>query len=222
MTQNYVLPFVAYLFGATAIGVFGDGNYPIAYSGLVIVVGIVTWSMLWREQPVKPSWNIWEGIVFGLVGIAAWIYLSHLHLESYLTQFFPKFLRPGARASYNPFEELSQPWMVYSFIVFRMIGLAVLVPIIEEVFWRGFLARWLIAEDWKAIPLGFFTLSSFFSIVGLFTLAHPEWLAAALYAILANLLLLWKKDLWPCIVMHSVSNFALGVYVLVYGAWALW
>ncbi len=112
--------------------------------------------------------------------------------------------------------------MIYSFIVIRMIGLAILVPLIEEVFWRGFLARWMIDEDWETIPLGTFNWNVFFYVTALFTLAHPEWFAAAVYAVLINTLFFWKKDLWPCIVAHAVSNFLLGVYVLTTRSWSLW
>lgn len=53
-------------------------------------------------------------------------------------------------------------------------------------------------------------------------MAHPEWLAAAVYSLLMNGLLYWKKDIWQCIVAHGVSNLLLAVYVLASGNWWLW
>jgi len=131
-------------------------------------------------------------------------------------------LRPGSRTAYNPFEELKQPLAVWGFLGLRLIGLVVLVPLAEELFWRGFLLRRLTSPEWKEVPLGRFSGRSFFLVVLLFTLAHPEWLAAAIYCSLLNWLLYWKKDLWSCIVAHGVSNLALGIYILTTDAWWLW
>jgi CAAX prenyl protease-like protein len=221
MVKYYIAPFIVYLVGATVAGNF-DSYYPLAYSLLVAMVAMVTlWS--WRASgAIRPHPRILLGVVVGVVGIVLWVLLSELKLEAYVTAWLPRFLRPGPREAYNPWEHLSQPWMVYGFIAFRLIGLAILVPIAEELFWRGFLSRWLIAEDWLQVPLGTFTTSSFFYVSALFTLAHPEWLAAAVYAVLINGLLYWKRDLWSCIVAHGVSNLLLGLYVLTTGAWHLW
>ncbi len=83
-------------------------------------------------------------------------------------------LRPGVRTAYNPFEELTQPWAIYTFIAFRMVGLSLLVPVAEEIFWRGFLARWLISEDWQDVKLGTYTPSSFWYVVGMFYLGSSR------------------------------------------------
>lgn len=56
----------------------------------------------------------------------------------------------------------------------------------------------------------------------LFALAHPEWLAAAVYCTLLNGLLYWKGDLWNCVVAHGVSNLVLAIYILFTGSWELW
>ena len=104
----------------------------------------------------------------------------------------------------------------------RLVGIAVLVPIAEELFWRGFLLRWLIDPEWEEIKLGEYTHHSCAIVVLMFTVAHPEWLAAASYCLLINGLLYWKKDLWQCVVAHAVSNLVLAIYVLQTGHWWLW
>lgn len=222
MIKPYVLPFVAYLVGATIVGALPPEFYALGYSIMVVGVGIATSILLRGKKIIVPHWRILEAIIVGLVGITFWIVLCHLQLETMVTKYLPGWLRPGSRVSYNPFEELSATWEIYTFIVFRMIGLSLLVPVAEEVFWRGFLARWIISEDWEDVKLATFTWGSFWGVVGLFTLAHPEWLAAATYCALLSGLFYWKKDLWSCIVAHSVSNFAMGVYVLTTGTWWLW
>ena len=103
-----------------------------------------------------------------------------------------------------------------------MLGLAVVVPLMEEVFWRGFLIRYLVNDDFESVPQGTYTPLSFWVVVLLFTLAHPELLAAAIWCAGINLVLYRTKNLWACIVAHAVTNLLLGVYILASGAWVLW
>lgn len=218
----FFLPFVLYLLGTSVIASLGVAWYPIAYAVLVAVVGIVTWVLLRREGIVQPHGRVWLGVLVGAIGIALWIALSHLHFEAWVSQWLPDFLRPSDRVSYNPFEHLKSDVAIWSFIAVRVIGIAIVVPIVEEIFWRGFLLRWLIDPDWEKIPIGTYTAASCMWLVLLFALAHPEWLAAAVYCLLLNGLLYWKRDLWLCIVAHATSNLLLAVYVLATGNWWLW
>jgi CAAX prenyl protease-like protein len=93
---------------------------------------------------------------------------------------------------------------------------------LNGIVWRGFLSRWLKSPNWEQVPLGDFSKGSFWGVVVLFALAHPEWLAAASYSAMLNGLLMWKRDLWNCIVAHAVSNMLLAVYILKTEAWWLW
>ncbi len=222
MAKVFVAPFVLYLLGTNLIGRFPDSWYPLAYAVVVGVVAIAFGYLARHHRIIEPHWRIGPAIGVGLVGIAIWIGLSELHLEQQLAQFLPGWLAPGERTSYNPFEKLDGPVAVWAFIAVRTLGLAVVVPIAEELFWRGFLLRWLIDPEWEKVSLGDYTFSSFALVTVMFTLAHPEWLAAAIYCALLNALLIWKKDLWLCVVAHGVSNLTLVIYVLAYGAWWLW
>jgi CAAX prenyl protease-like protein len=217
----FILPFVLYLVGTTFIARFGDAWYPLLYSLVVAVVAAVLFRFLWRSGIVRPHWKVLPGVAFGILGIAMWIFLCSLSIEQRLGEFLPSWLQPDERVGYNPFEQL-QGTAIWAFIAVRMLGIAVVVPLAEELFWRGFLMRWLIDPAWEKVPIGEYTASSCAIVTLMFTLAHPEWIAAATYCLLINGLLYWKKDLWQCIVAHAVSNLSLAVYVLVYGAWALW
>jgi hypothetical protein len=166
-------------------------------------------------------WRIAPGIAVGLVGIAIWIGLSSLHIEQRIADYLPDVLRPGDRVGFNPFESLDGP-VAWLFITFRLVGIAIVVPLAEELFWRGFLLRWLIKPEWEEVKVGTYTFASCAIVTLMFTLAHPEWFAAAAYCLLLNALLYRTKDLWQCIVAHAVSNLTLAVYVLVTGEWWLW
>lgn len=221
MTQAYVIPFVLYLLGTSFLARFGDEWYPLLYGSLVLGMLIYLAWLLTDKPILRPHWRVLPAIAVGLIGIVLWIVLASLHLEEQLAQWLPEWLRPEPRVAYNPLKHLSgvEAW---TFITLRLLGIAVVVPIAEELFWRGFLLRWLIDPEWQRVPVGEFTLSSCLTVTLMFTLAHPEWLAAAVYCLLLNALLYWKKDLWLCVVAHSVSNLALALYVLATGAWWLW
>lgn len=236
MAKVYVAPFVAYLVGTTFISRFDDATYPIAYSVLVVLIAIGFFVLLRQERRSQTSANpsskplplfqmhfrIVEGVIFGVVGIALWIVLCDLKLEERLAAFLPEFLRPEERVSYNPLENFKSEAGKWAFIAFRFFGIAAVVPVAEELFWRGFLLRWVVDPEWESVPLGKFTLGSCVVVTLLFTSAHPEWFAAAVYCLMMNGLLYWRRDLWQCIVAHGVSNALLAAYVLQYKQWHLW
>ena len=216
-----IVPFALYLILSQFSTQFPN-HYPYFYTVCVVLVGAVTFFLLRARGIVKMHRNIAPGIIFGIVGIVAWIVICRLQLEQSIIRLLPEWLQPGERASFNPFQSIDSTMGQWGFVAVRLLGLAVLVPVVEEVFWRGFLLRWIISPDWQDQEIGFFSLKSFLWVTFLFTLAHPEWIAAAVYCSLLNILLYWKRDLWNCIVAHGTSNLLLGIYVIYYRTWELW
>ena len=218
---TYIAPFALYLiFSQLLLQV--PQYYSMLYPAAVVITAIATFVLLRNKNIIRIHVNVGPGLIAGVVGIALWIGISGLQLEQVLGGFLPEWLQPEDRAAFNPFTAIDGRPAQWTFITMRMLGLAVLVPVIEEVFWRGFLMRWIINPDWEKQPIGQFTPASFLWITLLFTLAHPEWFAAAIYCMLINLLLYWKKDLWNCVVAHATSNLLLGIYVLYFETWELW
>lgn len=218
---RYVAPFVTYLVGVTLIASF-PSRYPVLYTVVVGVTALVSWQLLGKEGPIRPHRRVFDAVVVGLIGIVIWIGLCNLGLESRIASYLPEWLQPADRVGFDPHAELSGPLPIGLFVAVRLVGLAMVVPLVEEVFWRGFLLRWVISDRWQQVPLGAFQWKSFWVVTLLFAAAHPEWFAAAAYCALLNGFLYWKRDLWSCIVAHGVSNLALGIYVLTVGAWELW
>lgn len=196
--------------------------YPWLYAGAVGIVTGVTIVCLRGQRVLQPHRDVAPAVAVGIVGCGLWIGLFHLHLEKYLIEFLPAALQPSGRMAYDPQREIADPLGRWSFIAVRFAGLVLLVPVVEEIFWRGFLARWLLGPDWQQQPLGRFTTSSFLIVTLLFTAAHAELLSAAVYCVLLNVLIMWRRDLWKCVVAHAVSNLALGMYILVTETWVLW
>ena len=109
------------------------------------------------------------------------------------------------------------------FIAFRIFGSVVLVPILEELFWRGWLMRWLIRPDFEAVRLGTYTRYSFWVTAVLFSAEHgPYWDVGLLAGITYNWWMLRTRRLADCIVAHAVTNGLLAIYVLYAGHWQYW
>src|SRR5262245_56486436 len=200
----YVLPFVLYLVCTQIAAAYPD-QYAWLYCASVTLVAGVTIALLYGRNLIRPHRRILAGIGVGLVGIALWIGLCQLAWERTIAAYLPSWLQ-SQRPAFNPFRDLDRPIAQGAFLAARLAGLVILVPIVEELFWRGFLLRWLTTPNWQQQPLGAFSPRAFLLVTLLFTLAHPEWLAAAVYCSLLNGLLYWKGDLWNCIVAHGVSN----------------
>ncbi len=218
--RAYVLPFILYL-GFIQVQAAYPEQYGWLYPATVALVATVTVGLLRGRRLLEPHWNVLPGVSVGLIGIALWIGLCRLNLEQAVTAHLPSWLQ-AKRTAFNPFERISRPTAQWAFLAARLVGLVILVPVVEELFWRGFLLRWLTSPNWRQQRLNEFSVQSFVIVTLLFALAHPEWLAAASYCSLLNALLYWRGDLWNCIVAHSVSNLVLAVYILFTGSWELW
>ena len=218
--KAYVLPFLLYL-GCVQVLAAYPKQYAWVYPAAAVLVGAVTVHLLRGRRLLQPHRHVLAGVAAGLVGIVLWIGLCRLQLEERAVQLFPAWLQQR-RVAFDPVQHIAAPLMRWTFIAVRLGGLVILVPVIEELFWRGFLLRWFISPDWQAVKLGEFSTGSFLGVTLGFTLAHSEWLAAVVYCALLNGLLYWKRDLWNCVVAHGVSNLVLGMYILSTGSWELW
>ncbi len=107
-------------------------------------------------------------------------------------------------------------------IVFRLFGAALVVPIMEELFWRSFLLRYIINADFSRVAIGAFTWPSFLIGAAFFGLEHNLILAGVMAGVAYNLLLYKTKSVAQCVLAHAVTNLILGIYVLQTGQWQFW
>jgi uncharacterized protein len=126
----------------------------------------------------------------------------------------------GQPTGYNPFQAGAGVGIVL--VGIRLFGAAVVVPVMEELFWRSFLIRYLVTPAFTKVPLGTFTPLSFGATVVLFGLEHHLWLAGMMAGVVYNLLLYKTCRLWPCVLAHALTNLLLGIHVLVTGEWYWW
>lgn len=107
-------------------------------------------------------------------------------------------------------------------LLFRIAGAVLVVPLMEELFWRSFLIRYIIDQDFEKIQLGRFTWGSFILTVLLFGLEHNYILAGIMAGIIYNLILYRTRSLTHCVLSHAVTNLALAIYVVTTGQWRFW
>lgn len=106
----------------------------------------------------------------------------------------------------------------------RFLRLVVVVPLLEEIFWRGFLLRYLIRDDFTQVPFGSFTWFSFSAVSVFFALAHfgPDFVPALITGALYNFIAIRTRSLSSCVLAHAVTNLLLGLYILRTGQWGFW
>jgi len=109
------------------------------------------------------------------------------------------------------------------FIVVRVLESAILVPIVEELFWRGWLMRWVIRSNFESVPMGAYTAVSFWAVALLFASEHgPYWEVGLIAGIAYNWWLVRTRNLADCMLAHAVTNALLAGYVLVFDQWQYW
>jgi CAAX prenyl protease-like protein len=108
-------------------------------------------------------------------------------------------------------------------LFFRAVRATLIVPVIEELFWRGWLMRWLIDADFERVPLGAYTRSSMWISALLFASEHgPYWEVGLIAGLAYNFLMVRTKSLGDCILAHAVTNGALCLFVIATGRWEYW
>ena len=154
-------------------------------------------------------------VAVGLMTIVFWIGAD---------PFYPGMTRLTGGKPSVPFDPMTiepEAWR-YAFIGFRVFGAVVVVAFMEEIFWRGFLIRWLDGKDFKSVPIGVCSWKAFGITMVLFGLEHEQWLAGMVCGALYNWLYRARKDLFSCVLAHATSNAALAAWVLWRGDWKFW
>jgi CAAX prenyl protease-like protein len=202
---SYVVPMGIYM---AFLLVQTNANLLWVYPAKVIAVAAALIYFRKEYEELRPGFSL-LAVIVGLMAIAIWIGID---------PFYPKH---GSGAAFDP-TTISSLAQRNTFLVFRILGAVIVVPVMEELFWRAFLIRWLVKEDFKSVPVGTFTGLSFAVTVVIFGAEHNEWLAGLICGALYNWLYYKRKDVFSCIVAHAASNAALAAWVLSRGDWKFW
>jgi CAAX prenyl protease-like protein len=214
-TVRYIAPFllfVAFMAISPKLGLDARWDAPLR----VIIMAIVCYVCWPRElplRPVKPLLSIGVGVAVFAVWIAPDVVIpryrtnilfsnSVWHLQSSLTS-----------------SELQSAWV----LAWRTIRAVVIVPIVEELFWRAWLMRWLINPDFEKVRLGTYGTLAFWATAILFASEHGAyWDVGLVTGIVYNLWMIRTKSVADCIIMHGVTNAVLSGYVIATAQWQYW
>ena len=128
----------------------------------------------------------------------------------------------GGQAQNNPEAMPMRDAMDMFWLVCRWSGSALLVPLIEELFWRSYFMRRLEHSEFMSVsPAHVGTYAVVVSSV-LFAIEHQLWLAG----LLAGLVYAWLyrrfQVLWIPVLAHMITNAVLGAWVVFGGHWQYW
>jgi CAAX prenyl protease-like protein len=233
----FLLPFVVYMLvgslepAAPAEGVKSASwldlgieyrHYPLVYSLKILMTAAAMAYVLpgYRQIPCRIT-PLAIGI--GITGAAAWIALAIGQRDLQLRLGWS--LGLDTRSAFNPLDATlisSRAW-AYGFLAIRFIGLAIIVPVIEEFFLRGFVMRFVMAAEWWNVPIGNANWLAIIAGTVIPLLTHPfsEAVAVAVWFSAVTWLLLRTRNLWACVAAHATTNLLLGIYVLKTGDWWL-
>lgn len=206
-TAAYLMPLlvlVATQMIATALTDGFDYLLPLK----VVAVAATLW--IYRRQYGELRTAVsWEAFALGGVGFVVWVALARL--------------QPAVQASPLPAHLSGLPagWAV-AWLTFRVVSSVVLVPLAEELAFRGYALRRLIAADFLNVSPRRFTLLSFTVSSLLFGALHGYWLAGTICGMLFALAVHRRGRLLDAVVAHAVANALIAACVLLGGAWYLW
>jgi len=167
----------------------------------------------YKWRPISVGVPILATIV-GVVGILIWIAPS---------AFFNWQPREGG---FDPSLLKEQPALYALTLALRFLRLVIVVPLVEEIFWRGFLMRFLVKPkgEFDDVPFGTFTWpSAVLTTIGVMIIHDPaDWAVAAVWGTLMVGLAVRTKSLFACVWAHAVANLLLGAYIMVTQSWELW
>ena len=204
-----LLPFLV-LTAVTILTQAFTSGFNYLYPLRVIAVAAVLWSLRRHYRPGPQPLSV-VGIGIGVFTFLVWMALAPADgLED-----------AEKVAAMDP-AQLGQPWALL-WLLFRLAGYTITVPIAEELAFRGFLPRRLIDDDIERVPAGTFTWLSFLASSLAFGAMHgADWQRATLAGLAFALALYHRRRLSDAIVAHATTNAFLGGYVIATGAWTEW
>ncbi len=110
----------------------------------------------------------------------------------------------------------------WTLVFFRLLGLAIVVPVMEELFWRSYLLRRVRQADFLALDPRAAGIFSIIICAVLFASEHQQWLAGLLAGLAYTLVYMHGRNLWLPIISHTVTNAALGCWILITQQWQFW
>jgi exosortase E/protease (VPEID-CTERM system) len=206
-TLAYIGPFLAIVAVSMLTGAFASG-FDWLYPVRVIAAGAALW--MFRRHYVDLRWRwSWSAVVIGALAFVVWLALVPA--------------MPGGEERWRIALSEQHWWVTAMWIVSRVVGAVVTVPLAEELAFRGFLLRRLMRTDFDRIPVATFSWWPLLVSSLCFGALHGRfWLAGTAAGALFAIALYRGKALGDAVLAHATTNALLGVYVMATGQWSVW
>jgi hypothetical protein len=183
--------------------------YPVK-AGLVALALAVLWRhYVELKSYALPLGHLLLSVAAGILVLVLWVNLDAGWM-----------LMGEAGEGYDPTDEAGRvDWML---VAFRIAGAALVVPVMEELFWRSFLQRWVMQSDFLALDPSHIGLRALLIASALFAVEHLQWFAGLIAGLAYGWLYIRTRNLWAPIIAHAVTNGGLGAYVVATGQWRFW
>ncbi|MDQ1831735.1 CAAX prenyl protease-related protein [Massilia scottii] len=211
-----ILPFLVYIFFIIAVDVLTrlgfDAQALRWMYALKIGAVLATLAWFWRDYTELHAWRLGAAatavaVVTGVVVLVLWVSLN------------ADWMVIGAPEGFNPTTGGQIDWLM---VAVRIAGAALVVPVMEELFWRSFLMRWIDSDNFESLDPAQISLKSFVIGVVLFGFEHNLWLAGIVAGAAYSLLYMKHRSLWSSILAHAVTNGLLGLWIVRTGNWTYW
>jgi exosortase E/protease (VPEID-CTERM system) len=205
-TAAYLMPLLVLLGVALVTSAFTPGvdlGYPLRILGATLALWV--YRPYYRELIVRPSA---VAAALGAVVAVGWIASAPPDAEA----------RGQVAAAFA-----EQPgWVFGVWLAFRVFGSLIVVPICEELAFRGYLLRWLVARDFSAVALRGWTIVALVGSSLAFGLLHERWLAATVAGACYAVAQIRSGRLADAALAHAVTNALIAVWIACTGDWSLW
>jgi CAAX prenyl protease-like protein len=208
------VPFAVFI-GMLALGaaVQGETAHALTIARSVIVALVLAW--FWPAytelRGSSAIWSTTHATVAVLVGIAVFLAWISIGQEWAVLSRSSGFVPLNADGTLD-----------VARTAFRLAGLALVVPVMEELFWRSFLLRWITRQDFLSLEPRRAGPWAVVITTALFAVEHERWLAGAAAGTAYALLYMRTGNLWMPILAHAVTNAILGGWIVATGNWHFW
>lgn len=212
-------PFVIFLLLTFLQGHSGASGQYWIYLAKTLIAAWLLW-LVW-EDIAEMRWKFsMAAIIVGVGVFVMWVGLDEAFRQFGLKG-APRYDLSKDASPWNPLAQFGST-LGWFFIIARIAGSSLVVPLLEEVFFRSWLYRYIAKPDFQSVPLGKFLWLPFLVASVIFGMEHREWLAGILCGFAYQGLVCWKKRLGDAITAHAITNLLLGIWVVWKGAWLFW
>ncbi|MBU0679358.1 MAG: CAAX prenyl protease-related protein [Verrucomicrobia bacterium] len=220
---THILPFGAWMILLSIFSPATGWTYALR---AVVGAGLFLWFCPWRWYPRLQLKNLGWAMIVGILVFVVWILpetqtvsqFEGFHRLYQLVGILPPWSVPEVQETF-PYAPEVCGWPL---TIVRLLGSAVVIACIEEFFWRGFLYRWMIASNFLKVDLGLMEKTMFIAVAVLFGLEHHRWLAGIFAGLAYGYMVIRTKDIWAACIAHGITNFLLGLYVIVTRSYQFW